>query len=110
MSKNNRLHSGKHVPQDSFEVTNVTLQLAGGFWVEGQVHQNVLTFSLLADLVGQPAAAPDIHFVHAAACFRDPGGYTVDHTFKCGFVQLGLNNANEFIIAQIRLERKGTYD
>src|SRR5262245_5533026 len=99
MSHKNNLHSRKHVPQDSFEVTNVTLQLAGGFRVEGNVHQNVLTFSLLTDLVSQPAAAPDIHFIHAAACFRDPTGYTVDHTFKCGLVQLGLNNANEFVFA-----------
>src|SRR6266536_6329502 len=93
------LYSREHVTQDSFKIADIAFDSAGGFRVESDVQENVLTFSLFVDLVCQPAASPDFHFIHAYTCLRNPTRDTINHTFKCGFVQFGLDNANEFIIA-----------
>src|SRR6185295_18498983 len=85
--------------QDRFEVADISLQITGGFWVEREVQENVLTFSLFADLVRHSTAAPDIHFIHTSACFADPARDAVDYTFKCSLIQFGLDNANEFVFA-----------
>ena len=85
--------------QDRFEVADVPLELAGGFRIEGHIHQNILTFALLADLVRHSTASPDVHFIHTSACFIDPARNAIDNTFKGGLIQFRLDNANEFVFA-----------
>src|SRR5689334_22055053 len=85
--------------QDRFEEADIPLQIAGGLRVKRDIHENILTFSLLADLVRHSTASPDIHFIHATARVAYPAGDTVDHTFKCSFIQFWLDNANQFVFA-----------
>jgi hypothetical protein len=53
---------------------------------------------LFADQVCKLALAPYIHFANCTACICDPTFYSLDYFVKSGLIQIGLDDANQFII------------
>src|SRR4026207_6861 len=84
---------------DWFKIADVSLETASRFWVKGNVHKNVLTFSLFVDDVSKFSTSPNIHFIHAATSVSYPTREALDHTLKCRLIQFRLDNTNEFIFA-----------